>query len=147
MFNNIENLCDPHNTQRFTCAGSKVVYNASIIWGTIGPQRMFQSGQVYSGLMYFFILGVSRPYHVIPLDALTNLASLSSQYLYTSPIDDSRIPGLGSSMFPSSSMQQETSRQQIPVSNHHTTTYTSISTNATQLNTPYGSFSDSFSTS
>ena len=65
MFNNIENLCDPHNTQRFTCAGSKVVYNASIIWGTIGPQRMFQQGQVYSGLMYFFILGVSCPLHSI----------------------------------------------------------------------------------
>lgn len=62
MFSNIKDLCDPHNTQRFTCAGSKVVYNASIIWGTIGPQRMFQQGQVYSGLMYFFILGVSHLY-------------------------------------------------------------------------------------
>jgi hypothetical protein len=62
MFSNIKDLCDPHNTQRFTCAGSKVVYNASIIWGTIGPQRMFQQGQVYSSLMYFFILGVSCPF-------------------------------------------------------------------------------------
>ena len=35
------------------------MYNASMIWGTIGPQRMFQSGQVYNALMYFFILGVS----------------------------------------------------------------------------------------
>lgn len=67
MFSNIKDLCDPHNSQRFTCAGSKVVYNASIIWGTIGPQRMFQHGQVYSGLMYFFILGVSCPRHVILL--------------------------------------------------------------------------------
>lgn len=58
MIGNIENLCDPDNTQRFTCAGSKVVYNASVIWGTIGPQRMFQSGQVYNGLMYFFLIGV-----------------------------------------------------------------------------------------
>ncbi|KAH8736353.1 OPT oligopeptide transporter protein-domain-containing protein [Ilyonectria robusta] len=57
MIGNIENLCDPDNTQRFTCAGSKVVYNASVIWGTIGPQRMFQSGQVYNGLMYFFLIG------------------------------------------------------------------------------------------
>lgn len=36
------------------------MYNASMIWGTIGPQRMFQSGQVYNALMYFFILGVSN---------------------------------------------------------------------------------------
>ncbi|KAF2718410.1 OPT superfamily oligopeptide transporter [Polychaeton citri CBS 116435] len=57
MMGNIDDLCDPHNTQRFTCAGSKVVYNASIIWGAIGPQRMFQSGQTYNALMYFFIIG------------------------------------------------------------------------------------------
>ncbi|KAI5271242.1 OPT superfamily oligopeptide transporter [Aureobasidium subglaciale] len=57
MMTNITDLCSPKNTQRFTCNGSKVVYNASIIWGTIGPQRMFQRGQVYSALMYFFALG------------------------------------------------------------------------------------------
>lgn len=43
------------------CNGSKVVYNASMIWGAVGPMRLFQSGQVYSSLMYFFIIGVSHP--------------------------------------------------------------------------------------
>ncbi|OCF33178.1 OPT family small oligopeptide transporter [Kwoniella heveanensis BCC8398] len=57
MMGHIENLCHPTNKQRFTCNGAKVVYQASIIWGTIGPQRMFQNGQVYSGLMYFFAIG------------------------------------------------------------------------------------------
>ncbi|RDW87636.1 hypothetical protein BP5796_03330 [Coleophoma crateriformis] len=57
MIGNIPNLCKSTNTQRFTCNGAKVVYSASLIWGSIGPQRMFQSGQVYSGIMYFFILG------------------------------------------------------------------------------------------
>jgi hypothetical protein len=64
MFSNIKDLCDPHNTQRFSCAGSKVVYNASIIWGTIGPQRMFQHGQAYNVLMYFLILGVRGSHQV-----------------------------------------------------------------------------------
>lgn len=54
----ISGLCDTDNAQRFTCAGAKVMYNASLIWGTIGPQRMFQSGQVYHSLMYFFLIGV-----------------------------------------------------------------------------------------
>ena len=58
MYGNITDLCKPSNTQRFTCNGAKVVYNASLIWGTIGPQRMFQAGQVYNGIMYFFIIGV-----------------------------------------------------------------------------------------
>ncbi|KZF18813.1 OPT superfamily oligopeptide transporter [Xylona heveae TC161] len=57
MMSNIKDLCKPTNKQRFTCNGSKVIYNASLIWGTVGPQRLFQSGQVYSGLMYFFIIG------------------------------------------------------------------------------------------
>ncbi|KAM0152898.1 hypothetical protein ACHAQE_007869 [Botrytis cinerea] len=57
MLGHIPNLCSPKNTQRFTCAGSKVVYNASLIWGTIGPQRMFQAGQTYSSIMYFFLIG------------------------------------------------------------------------------------------
>ncbi|KAE8357948.1 OPT oligopeptide transporter protein-domain-containing protein [Aspergillus caelatus] len=57
MLGHISRLCDPKNPNRFTCNGSKVMYNASIIWGTIGPQRMFQQGQVYNGLMYFFIIG------------------------------------------------------------------------------------------
>lgn len=60
MITNIPKLCDPKNTQRFTCNGAKVTYNASLIWGTIGPQRMFQSGQVYHGIMYFFLIGVCR---------------------------------------------------------------------------------------
>lgn len=57
MLGHIENLCSPTNTQRFTCNGTKVVYNVSVIWGTIGPQRMFQAGQTYSGLMHFFWIG------------------------------------------------------------------------------------------
>lgn len=57
MMGHISDLCSPSNTQRFTCNGAKVVYNASMIWGTIGPQRMFQAGQVYNALMYFFIIG------------------------------------------------------------------------------------------
>jgi hypothetical protein len=58
MIGNIQHLCSPTITQRFTCNGAKVVYNASITWRSIGPQKMFQSGQVYSGIMYFFIIGV-----------------------------------------------------------------------------------------
>lgn len=65
MLGNIDKLCEPTNTQRFTCNGAKVMYNSSLIWGTIGPQRMFQSGQIYNGLVYFFIIGVSVHLYVM----------------------------------------------------------------------------------
>lgn len=64
MFGHITDLCQATNTQRFTCNGAKVVYNASLVWGTIGPQRMFQAGQTYNGLMYFFLIGVSIPHNL-----------------------------------------------------------------------------------
>jgi hypothetical protein len=51
MMGHITDLCELTNKQRFTSNGAKVMYNASIIWGTIGPQRMFQSGQTYNGLV------------------------------------------------------------------------------------------------
>ncbi|QSZ35659.1 hypothetical protein DSL72_006781 [Monilinia vaccinii-corymbosi] len=57
MIGHIPDLCSPKNTQRFTCPSAKVTYNASLIWGTIGPQRMFQPGQVYNRIMYFFLIG------------------------------------------------------------------------------------------
>ncbi|KAJ7481221.1 OPT oligopeptide transporter [Mycena galericulata] len=57
MLGHIDELCSPSNTDRFTCSGTRVVYNASLIWGTIGPQRMFQHGQTYYQTMYFFLIG------------------------------------------------------------------------------------------
>ncbi|SCU93346.1 LAFA_0F15896g1_1 [Lachancea sp. 'fantastica'] len=58
---NIEDVCTPHQASHFTCPGSKVFFNASIIWGVIGPQRMFSAGQIYNKLLYFFILGAGLP--------------------------------------------------------------------------------------
>ncbi|GAA5902112.1 hypothetical protein JCM8208_002479 [Rhodotorula glutinis] len=57
MMGHIKDLCSPTNPDRFTCNGTRVVYNASVIWGTIGPQRMFERGQTYSALLHFFWIG------------------------------------------------------------------------------------------
>lgn len=34
---------------------------ASVIWGLIGPARMFSPGQIYSGLFFFFLVGTVTP--------------------------------------------------------------------------------------
>ncbi|RFU81347.1 sexual differentiation [Trichoderma arundinaceum] len=59
--NNIENVCDDEQPDHFTCPGGRVFYSASVIWGLIGPGRMFSPGQIYSGLFLFFILGAITP--------------------------------------------------------------------------------------
>ncbi|KAL6908847.1 small oligopeptide transporter [Trichoderma evansii] len=59
--NIIPDVCDEQQTEHFTCPGGRVFYSASVIWGLIGPGRMFSPGQIYSGLFLFFILGAITP--------------------------------------------------------------------------------------
>ncbi|AGO10609.1 AaceriABR156Wp [[Ashbya] aceris (nom. inval.)] len=58
---NIQGLCTPTQSGHFTCPGATVFFTASIIWGVIGPQRMFSVGQLYSSLNYFFVIGFCLP--------------------------------------------------------------------------------------
>lgn len=57
----IEGVCDEHQRSHFTCPGARVFFNASIIWGVIGPERLFSPGQLYYKLVFFFILGALLP--------------------------------------------------------------------------------------
>ncbi|CAG8975628.1 hypothetical protein HYALB_00008387 [Hymenoscyphus albidus] len=58
---NIKDVCTPHQEQHFSCPGGRVFFSASVIWGLIGPARMFSPGQIYSGLFWFFGLGTITP--------------------------------------------------------------------------------------
>lgn len=54
--NTIENICQPDQPQHFTClGGSKVYFSSSVVWGAIGPQRIFS--QIYPAMKYCFLLG------------------------------------------------------------------------------------------
>ncbi|KAF5639845.1 sexual differentiation process isp4 [Fusarium sp. NRRL 52700] len=57
---NIPNVCE-QQVDHFTCPGGRVFFAASVIWGLLGPARIFSPGQVYSGLFVFFILGAITP--------------------------------------------------------------------------------------
>ncbi|TGJ80573.1 hypothetical protein E0Z10_g8179 [Xylaria hypoxylon] len=58
---NIDGVCDITQPQRFTCPGGRVFFSASVVWGLIGPARVFSPGQIYSGLLTFFIIGAVTP--------------------------------------------------------------------------------------
>ncbi|KAI0275630.1 small oligopeptide transporter [Russula aff. rugulosa BPL654] len=60
MFSNIEGLCDADQKDGFICPQTTVFGNASIIWGVIGPRRLFSHGQLYYGLI-FFLAGILAP--------------------------------------------------------------------------------------
>ncbi|RKP26003.1 oligopeptide transporter OPT family [Syncephalis pseudoplumigaleata] len=58
MFNSMPDLC---KSEAWYCRGTHVFFSASVIWGVIGPNRMFGSEGYYSVLMWFFLVGLLLP--------------------------------------------------------------------------------------
>ncbi|PQP94595.1 oligopeptide transporter 2 [Prunus yedoensis var. nudiflora] len=60
----VENICNvdllPSNSP-WTCPGDSVFFNASVIWGLVGPRRIFGSLGHYSALNWFFLVGALGP--------------------------------------------------------------------------------------
>lgn len=54
-FSTILDYCDPRNPNKFTCPGSTTYYSASVLWGVIGPKRVF--GGLYPVLQWTFLIG------------------------------------------------------------------------------------------
>ncbi|KAI3745328.1 hypothetical protein L1987_58439 [Smallanthus sonchifolius] len=64
LLTTVEYICDPSKLPEgspWTCPSDDVFYNASIIWGVVGPQRMFGNLGLYSKMNYFFLLGILAP--------------------------------------------------------------------------------------
>lgn len=64
LLDTVKNICDPKNLPQgspWTCPNDDVFYNASIIWGLVGPMRIFGKHGHYSALNIFFLLGLLLP--------------------------------------------------------------------------------------
>ncbi|OSX66500.1 hypothetical protein POSPLADRAFT_1043923 [Postia placenta MAD-698-R-SB12] len=61
MFTNIPDLCSTSQPNGFICPSTEVFGTASFIWGVIGPKRQFSQGQIYYGLVWFFLVGALCP--------------------------------------------------------------------------------------
>ncbi|KAK9470396.1 OPT oligopeptide transporter protein-domain-containing protein [Dipodascopsis tothii] len=56
QIDNIENLCSSTQKDKFTCAGTTTIYADSVLFGVIGPRRVFD--RLYPPLKYSFLIGV-----------------------------------------------------------------------------------------
>jgi OPT family small oligopeptide transporter len=61
MFANIVDICTPTQPQFFTCPSTGTFGSASLLWGSIGPHRLFSPGAMYSPLLWFFAVGALLP--------------------------------------------------------------------------------------
>jgi hypothetical protein len=57
----IDGVCTDQAVSRFTCPNGSVFFTASVLWGLIGPMRIFSGTGIYKNLQYFWIAGVLLP--------------------------------------------------------------------------------------
>lgn len=55
MLSNIKGVCTDDQPNGFSCPNGETVYSSSIIWGLIGPGRLYSVGKIYSGLVGYDI--------------------------------------------------------------------------------------------
>ena len=90
MFTNIVDICQSNQPQFFTCPSTAVFATSSLLWGGIGPQRLFSIGKMYSPILSFFVLGAVLP---IPFYYLARRFPLSYWRYINIPV---LFAGLGS---------------------------------------------------
>ncbi|KAI3878438.1 hypothetical protein MKX03_000840 [Papaver bracteatum] len=64
MLENVENICDVdglHPDGPWTCPKYKTTFNASVIRGLIGPERLFGPGGMYRNLVWLYLVGAVFP--------------------------------------------------------------------------------------
>jgi hypothetical protein len=82
-YENIHGICTPTAAQSFTCPNTETFFTASVVWGAVGPQRIFEHGQIYSGNFWFFLIGAIAP---VPLYFLAKRYPNSPIKLFSMPL-------------------------------------------------------------
>ncbi|ORX35494.1 OPT oligopeptide transporter protein-domain-containing protein [Kockovaella imperatae] len=57
----VGDLCGEKPTNLLSCASTKVFFTSSVIWGLIGPRRLFGPGAMYHAQTYAAIVGIFLP--------------------------------------------------------------------------------------
>ncbi|XP_031380006.1 oligopeptide transporter 4-like [Punica granatum] len=64
LLTSINNICQDQllpSGSPWTCPGDRVFFDASVIWGLVGPRRIFGSDGNYSAMNWFFLGGAAGP--------------------------------------------------------------------------------------
>ena len=77
---NIPNVCQSDQEQNFTCVNTYSFFTSSLIWGTVGPGRMYGATGLYSKAFYAFLFGAIVP---IPFYLLSRFGFPKFRHIYT----------------------------------------------------------------
>ncbi|KAI2633112.1 OPT family small oligopeptide transporter [Hypomontagnella submonticulosa] len=57
----IPDVCANNQPSHFTCPNGRAFFSSSIVWGVLGPQRMFGPGSMYANFNWFWLIGAGSP--------------------------------------------------------------------------------------
>ena len=80
QLNNIPDFCQDDQPEKFTCISFYTFFTSSLIWGTIGPARMYGTKALYNTSLYGFLVGALAP---IPLYILSRWRFPELRHVYT----------------------------------------------------------------
>ncbi|KAF2667984.1 small oligopeptide transporter [Microthyrium microscopicum] len=60
-FGNIKDICSEDQVDKYSCPNGRVFFQNSIVWGVIGPKRIFGAGSIYGFLQWFWLFGAALP--------------------------------------------------------------------------------------
>ncbi|KAK4056147.1 hypothetical protein OIO90_002878 [Microbotryomycetes sp. JL221] len=58
---NIEGFCRPGQGAGLSCPPTRQWYSSTVVWGVIGPARLFGHGKLYNAILYFLLIGAVLP--------------------------------------------------------------------------------------
>ncbi|KAM0345718.1 hypothetical protein ACHAPU_006071 [Fusarium lateritium] len=61
LLRNVEDVCQMHQKDRFTCPRTHSYFMSSVIWGVVGPRRLFGTQGPYRAVTYTIPLGIVFP--------------------------------------------------------------------------------------
>ncbi len=61
QMNQIPGVCTKNQPDHYTCPGINTFFTASVLWGTIGPKKVFGSGGQYTALLIGWPIGLLLP--------------------------------------------------------------------------------------
>ena len=64
QMNSIPGVCTTTQKDHYTCPGINQFFTAAVLWGTIGPKKVFGKGGQYTTLLAGFPIGLVLPFLV-----------------------------------------------------------------------------------
>ncbi|KAF5620239.1 OPT family small oligopeptide transporter [Fusarium sp. NRRL 52700] len=61
MLHHVKDICESDQPNKYTCPQGRVNFSSSIVWGAVGPARLYSVSKIYSGLLHLFWLGALLP--------------------------------------------------------------------------------------